>query len=178
MNTTGASLLSNRVLRLNVGFLLSAGPGNHKDMSLDITDPVRVADDLIANRIEGVVRVSRAKEGILAQTDLTLHATRQCSRCLEEFEDPLHIKVEELYAHPKPIEETEFFVGKDAKLDLAPLVRAEALIQLSHRAYCQEDCKGLCMYCGVNLNHETCDCADDQIDPRMAKLQELLDAGE
>ncbi|GAB5491768.1 MAG: hypothetical protein Phog2KO_19830 [Phototrophicaceae bacterium] len=176
MNTSSASLLSNRVLKINVGFLLSDGPGNSKDIQVDITDAVRISDDLVAQSIIGALRLSRTKEGILAQIKFNVIVERSCARCLDTFQHDIPINVEELYASPRPIGETEFFVGQDAQLDLAPLIRAEVLIALSHREFCREDCKGLCPVCGVNHNHESCDCETDYIDPRMAKLKELLDA--
>lgn len=178
MNTSTAGHLNKRVLKLNVGFLLSAGPGNHKIIDMSITDRVKIADDLVVKSISGNLRLSRNKEGILVQaSDLVLMVDRECSRCLTAFEHPISITIEELFASPRPIDESEFFIGQDGQLDLAPLLRAETLIQLAHREYCREDCKGLCAYCGTNLNDTTCDCADNQIDPRMAKLKELLDAG-
>ncbi|MDQ7024676.1 MAG: DUF177 domain-containing protein [Anaerolineae bacterium] len=147
-------------------------------MALNITDPVKIADDLVVKSINGTLRLSRNKEGILVQaSDLVFVVDRECSRCLNTFEHPISITIEELFASPHPIDESEFFVGQDGQLDLAPLLRAEALIQLAHREYCRVDCQGLCVYCGTNLNDTTCDCADNQIDPRMAKLKELLDAG-
>lgn len=176
MNTSSASLLNKRVLKLNVGFLLSDGPGNSKDIQLEITDPIRIADDLVAKSIIGKLRLSRTKEGILVQSKLNVVVERECARCLETFDHAIPVTIEELYASPRPIGETEFFVGQDAQLDLAPLLRAEVLIALSHRQYCKEDCKGLCAVCGTNLNHETCHCEADDIDPRMAKLKELLDS--
>lgn len=175
MNSSSATLLSNRVLKLNVGFLLSAGPGNKKDAELGVTDPVRVSDDVVANYVTGIARLTRGKEGILVQTDIHVGIERECTRCLELFEQDMHLRVEELYAYPRPMDETEFFIGQDAKLDLAPLLRAEVLIELSHRRYCRDDCKGLCQQCGINLNYEDCDCKTDEIDPRLAKLKQLLD---
>ncbi|MEL6307888.1 MAG: DUF177 domain-containing protein [Chloroflexota bacterium] len=175
MKTSGASLLSNRVLKLNVGFLLSDGPGNSKKFELNIDSPVRIADDLIAKAILGELRMSCTKEGILAQTKLHVHVERECARCLDMFEHAIPVQVEELYASPRPIGDTEFFVGDDGQLNLAPLLRAEVLIALSHRQYCSADCKGLCPVCGINLNHESCDCEREHIDPRLAKLKELLD---
>lgn len=178
MKTSSINLLNKRVLILNVGFLLSAGPGNDKTIQLDISDAVKIADDLIANRITGQLRLSRIKEGILVQSELTVVVNQDCDRCLKTFEHAIPVEVEELYASPRPIGDTEFFVGQNAQLDLAPLLRAEILIELSHRHYCQENCQGLCAYCGTNLNHENCDCEAQPIDPRMAKLKELLDAGD
>jgi uncharacterized metal-binding protein YceD (DUF177 family) len=177
VNTSTAGHLNKRVLKLNVGFLLSAGPGNQKIVDMTINDPVKIADDLIVKSISGNLRLSRNKEGILVQTsDLVLMVDRECSRCLTPFEQAIPVKIEELFASPRPIDGSEFFVGQDAQLDLAPLLRAETLIQLSHREFCRPDCKGLCVHCGANLNEESCTCADNQIDPRMAKLKALLDA--
>lgn len=176
MNMSSASLLSNRVLTINVGFLLSDGPGNRKVIEVGITNAVRIADDLVANSIIGRLHLSRTKEGILVQGKLNIAVDRECARCLDTFNHDIPVNVEELYASPHPIGGTEFFVGQDAKLNLAPLLRAEVLIALSHRHYCSDDCKGLCPVCGINHNHSSCDCERDNIDPRMAKLKELLDS--
>ncbi len=178
MNASHASPLSNRVLKLNVGFLLSLGAGNTRDVPFEIHDPVQIADDLTANIITGHLRLSRTKEGLLVQTHLVVTVDRECARCLREFEHAIPVEVEELYAYPHPLPETEFFIGQDAKLNLAPLLRAEILIALSHREYCREDCKGLCPVCGTNRNEESCDCEGEQIDPRMSVLKQLLDSGE
>lgn len=175
MKTSSATLLSNRVLKINVGFLLSDGPGNSKKFELNIDNAVRIADDLVAQSISGDLRLSSTKEGILVQTKLNVLVVRDCARCLDPFDHAVPVKVEELYASPRPMDETEFFVGEDGQLNLAPLLRAEVLIALSHREYCSTDCKGLCPICGTNLNHESCDCERNPIDPRLAKLQQLLD---
>lgn len=175
MNTSNLALLSNRILKLNVGYLLNTGAGNQKTVSMDITDPIRVSDDLIFQSVAGTIRLSRTKEGILAQTYLTVTVKRECSRCLDAFEDPIPVEVEELFAYPHPLPETEFAIGGDAKLDLVPLLRSEIIIELTNKKLCREDCKGLCAHCGTNLNYDTCDCDTDIIDPRMAKLKELLD---
>ncbi|MGJ3238118.1 MAG: YceD family protein [Anaerolineae bacterium] len=164
------------MLTINVGFLLSDGPGNHKNIDVNIHDAVRIADDLVAQSITGQLRLSRTKEGILVQSQLLVTVARECARCLEIFDHAIPVDVTELYASPHPIGETEFFVGQDAKLSLAPLIRAEVLIALSHREFCKDDCQGLCPICGINLNHEHCDCEQSAIDPRMAKLKELLDS--
>lgn len=178
MDKSHASLLSNRVLKLNVGFLLSLGPGNIRDVPFEIEDPVQIADDLVANAITGSLRLSRTKEGLLVQTHLIVTVDRECARCLTGFEQSIPVSVEELYAYPTPLPETEFFIGQDGKLDLAPLLRAEILIALSHREYCREDCKGLCPVCGINRNEASCTCEADLIDPRMAVLKQLLDSQE
>ncbi|MAU10153.1 MAG: hypothetical protein CL607_10050 [Anaerolineaceae bacterium] len=178
MKTNNTSALNKRVLKINVGFLLSDGPGHSHDSRLDIAEPIKVADDLLINKIDGKLRLSRMKEGILVQADLTVVVDTQCNRCLDTFEQELNIQLEELYAYPRPIGQSEFYVGADTMLDLAPLLRAEVLIQMSHKTLCRPDCKGLCPTCGVNLNNEQCDCDHEYIDPRLADLKKLLDSSD
>jgi len=44
------------------------------------------------------------------------------------------------------------------------------LLTLPTRTLCQEDCKGLCPYCGNNRNLASCECTEKPVDPRMAVL--------
>jgi uncharacterized protein len=165
--------LNNRVLKINVGFILSAGPGYSQDSMLDIPT-VRVSDDLTLDYVQGPLRLSRTQEGILVQATLHVGVQDECYRCLNTVARDTEIEIEELYGyHTYPA--SEFSVGDDAILDLSPLIRAEVLIDTSHRVLCKEDCKGLCAECGANLNEGECNCHEEAIDPRMAALKKLLE---
>lgn len=177
MSQPPSKTLHRRVFKINVGFLLSAGPGNHHDSSFDIPEAVQVDDDLTLTYVKGPIRLTRAKEGILVQAGWHVGIVLECPRCLDGFEHDLTLRLEELYMHPVP-RDGEFSVGADGNLDLAPLVRAETIIASTYPIMCRPACKGLCQQCGTNLNHETCQCEHDFIDPRMAKLKELLDASD
>lgn len=173
MKSSNPPRLSNRVLKLNVGFLLSDGPGSSDSSRLDIPSPVQVSPDLTVLSMEGALRLSRTKEGILAQAKLHVSVENECSRCLDSFVQDLPIEIEELYAFPNPLG-LEFSINADGILDLGPIVRAEVLISTSQRALCRDDCKGLCPECGTNLNHETCSCSAEKLDPRFAILRGLM----
>jgi uncharacterized protein len=167
------SYVSNRVLKLNVGFLLSGGPGHSHDTAFDVP-AIRVAEDVDLEYIKGPVRLSRTKEGILLQGDLHVGFMDDCIRCLATVSRDVTIKVEELFTYPSS-PDAEFSLHDDGILDLAPLIRAEVLLSLGQGVLCRPDCKGLCPHCGENLNYSTCDCVSDSIDPRLAQLKELLD---
>lgn len=168
---TANGYVSNRVLRINVGFLLATGPGHIHDTHFDVP-PVRVAEDVDLTYIRGPLRLSRTKEGVLVQGQLQVGVQDECYRCLKPVERELLIDIEELYAYPAP-NGSEFVIGEDAMMDLAPLVRAEAIIADARGVLCRPDCRGLCAGCGVNLNDGPCVCEADA-DPRFAKLKELL----
>ena len=173
MKHSSNSYVSNRVLKLNVGFLLADGPSHNHDTAFDVPT-LRVAEDLTLEYLRGPVRLSRTKEGILVQGQLEVGLTDECVRCLDPVSKVIPIHIEELFTYP-PSSSAEFSIKEDAILDLGPLVRAEALIVLSRGSLCRPDCKGLCPNCGANLNDSACDCASDEIDPRLAQLREMLD---
>jgi uncharacterized protein len=163
--------VSNRVLRLNVGFILAHGPGYWHETEFDVP-AVKVADDVDLIWLRGLLRLSRAKEGVLVQGTLELGVGDECYRCLEPVQRTIDLELEELFAFP-PSSIAEFSVGEDAYLDLGPLLREEVLIADTQGVLCRPDCKGLCPACGANLNEGPHAC-DESIDPRLAKLRELL----
>lgn len=165
--------MNNRVLKMNVGFLLHASSGTSNDSTLDFPD-VQLSDEITLNYIRGNLRMSRTKEGILVQSHLETAFDDACFRCLDPIQHVLTLDIEELFAFNSATE-TEFRIEEDAILDLGALLRAEALIEQSHRELCKPDCKGLCPECGANWNYETCSCSDDTIDPRLAILKTLLE---
>lgn len=173
MKQMANGFVGKRVLKFNVGFLIAAGPGHIHDTAFDVP-AVRIAEDADADYLRGPLRLSRTKEGILVQGQLAVGVEDRCYRCLAPVSRAMDIEVEELYTYPAS-PSSEFNIGDDAMLDLAPLVRAEMIIQDSERVLCRPDCKGLCPTCGADRNTETCACDDDPIDPRLAGLRALLD---
>ena len=165
--------VSNRVLKLNVGFLLGAGPGHIHETTVDVP-AIRVAEDVDLAYVRGALRLSRTKEGILVQGKLHLGVEGECYRCLDATLRDVEIELEELYTYPIP-KDSEFSLSDDGILDLSPLIRAEVLIEDARGALCRPDCKGLCPECGTNWNYAACTCAEDAIDPRLAQLKSLLD---
>ena len=55
-------------------------------------------------------------------------------------------------------------------VDLRPALREQWLLAVPGFALCREDCKGLCLRCGADLNQGPCNCEPD-IDPRWAALK-------
>jgi DUF177 domain-containing protein len=60
-------------------------------------------------------------------------------------------------------------------IDLGPVLREYAVLEIPISPLCKPDCKGLCPICGNNLNECTCNHADDSVDPRLAALRSLLE---
>ena len=92
-----------------------------------------------------------------SQDDLTVDAHIEgersfaCSLCLEEFNN-LFEKDFTLHYDIK---------GRDSVL-IDQDVRDEIILEHPIRILCSPQCRGLCPFCGVNLNQEACDCKKDE----------------
>ena len=67
----------------------------------------------------------------------------------------------------------ELYLLSNGAVDLEEIFTTSFLLSLESKTVCNDDCKGLCFQCGINLNEEDCNCAPD-IDPRLAALGQLL----
>lgn len=56
-------------------------------------------------------------------------------------------------------------------LNLSDQVWESLLMLLPFKLLCREDCKGLCPYCGADLNEGPCSCAPEESDPRFEILR-------
>ena len=110
------------------------------------------------------------------ELDTTLSAV--CNRCGEPFDKPFRLSCEYLLAAELEDEDNdEILLLDDGAVDLGELSREVFILNMPTKLLCREDCRGLCPGCGVNLNHEACRCKKE-VDPRLAKLAQLLDKGE
>ena len=62
---------------------------------------------------------------------------------------------------------------RSPELDLRPAVREQWLLNVPGYALCRDDCKGLCLTCGAELNLGPCECASSAADPRWTTLRKL-----
>ena len=92
-------------------------------------------------------------EAFKSDNDLTVEAHVEgersftCSLCLEEFNN---------------LFEKDFTLHYDIKgrdsVTIDQDVRDEIILEHPIRILCSPDCRGLCSFCGANLNEETCNC--------------------
>ena len=183
MNAGTSSYLSKRLLKLQVGFLLTEGPGNSRDFPIELPQRIKVDRELFLESLSGALTMTRTKEGILAQGTLGIRHRRACDRCLDEFTHAFCLPVAELFASPADPGLSAFSVDSNGEIDLAELLREEVLIEESYRVVCRDQCRGLSAESGVNLNHESeVDSVASKdtgssaaLDPRLAVLKRLLD---
>jgi len=161
-------------LRFNFGFLIEARLGTSRTIELDY--PSIDIEDVTLSPLQGTLEVTRTSEGVYLAGTLHTVTAVECVRCLNDAYVPLTVTLGELlYYPPWDAPPGELYIGEDGYVDLAPLIRELALLEVPIQPICRPDCQGLCQVCGQNLNEGDCGCEDDEIDPRLAALKELLD---
>jgi uncharacterized protein len=114
----------------------------------------------------------------LIRADVSL----ECTRCLEPVAKHFDIRFRAVFVEPAGAMRTEVEIAADAldesivedgRIDLADVVREQVLLAVPEQIFCRQECHGICVKCGSNLNLIDCKCADDEIDPRWATLKNL-----
>ncbi|MCP4684838.1 MAG: DUF177 domain-containing protein [bacterium] len=152
---------------------IEAGPGALKPF----------ADTIIS--VDGAcvsVDIQKAGEEFYCQAEVTVTATGECARCLTQYQAELVGKTNFIICsdtgetRQRALEDNEeyvFFKGTDLRVDITEPVRQTAILSLSLKPLCDEDCRGLCAQCGQNLNERSCDCVKESTDPRWEGLRDL-----
>ncbi len=109
-------------------------------------------------------------EGYLAKGDIEVNKKFTCDRCLKETESFEKIPFEEKFTSYETDDST-LFTGDE--IDLGEAVRDNILANEPIQKLCKEDCKGLCLICGHDLNEGDCGCDRHIPDPRLAELSTL-----
>jgi uncharacterized protein len=148
----------------------------------DICDELDISGTGTKNLLKGAVALTRTNRGILVQGKLNTLVSIECSRCLNSFDYPLNINIEEEYfpvidinsgsALEIPDEPDSFKIDEHHILDLREAVRQNGLLAIPMKPLCRKDCPGICPDCGKDLTKGNCSCDKKKIDSRWLKLIE------
>jgi uncharacterized protein len=168
-------------VQINVSQLLKSSIGSVREY--EISDNVDISGEGDNSLIEGNVKLTRTNRGVLVQGSFHTKIKIECSRCLNTFDYPLNVEVEEEFFPvidvvsgiplPLPEEPGYFTIDEHHILDLTEVVRQNALLAMPMKPLCREECPGICANCGQDLNQGACNCEKEEIDPRWAKLAQL-----
>ena len=167
--------------RLNVAGLLREPAGTSLTLELGTLD-VSTGSAAPHRRVLGTVRLQRTNRSILASGRARTLARRTCVRCLDEFDEPVEVTLNEEFLPTVDlttgavlgIDQADAEVARiDAhhEIDLSALVNDELLLAEPMHPLCRPDCGGLCPVCGGRMDdggHE--DHLAPEPDPRMAAL--------
>ena len=101
---------------------------------------------------------------------------KSCDRCGTKAVKQFEVNINRVAVnHLEGEEDDEFLLIPDEKLDLYEFCFGEVLLSLPMKHLCSENCKGICLSCGKNLNTGSCGCVTKSIDPRLEVLAKLLE---
>lgn len=142
--------------RINVGFIIHQEVGYKHEFPFEF-EKIQIADDLDLHHFEGVVTIGRTPQGLIVQANFSASIILECVRCLNEYVQPLKWNFTELYAfNRRSVSDSGLIIPDDAHIDLQPLIREYALLEIPLKPLCKLDCKGLCAVCGEDLNLHDC----------------------
>ena len=113
------------------------------------------------------VYFTREKEKIRARGQIRTVLSLRCVNCLENYELKVNSKFDIILFPVYLIKSTDtalttddmeyiFFDGDE--IDLEKILMEQVNLFIPFNPVCSPDCKGICPNCGVNLNHERCQC--------------------
>ncbi len=114
-------------------------------------------------------------EGVLVSGTASAVANGHCARCLDPITEDVEVDLTELFAYPgssteETTDEDEIPRLIDDRIDLEPMVRDAVVLALPLAPLCSEDCRGLCIECGVKWADLEPGHGHEKIDPRWATL--------
>jgi len=139
------------VLQANVSQLLKEPVGATR--TLEVADRVKIYDS--PSPLSGQVRLIHTNRGILASGRLKVEVEAECCRCLEPFECPLEIDIEEEYIStvdvhsggviqlPDDYDADAFIIDEHHTLDLSEAVRQYTMLAIPMKPLCRQDCAGI-----------------------------------
>lgn len=144
------------------------------------------------SQVRGSVNLLRHSDNdIYVKADVSTEIEMQCGKCLEMFLCDIAAMFEVQFTtnhsdnreDSADIEEGErIFDGET--FDISEDTRRALVIQVPVWPLCSQECEGLCMNCGANLNEENCTCEDidiieddvSDVSSPFAGLSQLLEA--
>ncbi len=143
--------------RINVGFLFNQPIGYIREIPFEFPS-ITFTNEFKFTDFNGIAAFNRTQPGLLLLGSFKANTRVTCGHCLEDFDLPIQTDFEEVYTYPGyPLSENETFIPENGFLDLEELIGDSLLLEIPINPICKEDCKGLCIVCGQNLNLASCD---------------------
>lgn len=101
-----------------------------------------------------------------------------CDRCLADFNLHIDCSFKLVYTYDQSfsdpdLDDVKFLNFQDTEFEIDDDVRQMIMLNIPLKLLCSENCKGLCLKCGKNLNESDCGCEQDNINPKFDELKKL-----
>lgn len=145
---------------INVKNLLNAEVGTSESFELneDIST-LDLPEEMIGHNMSLKGRMMRLDDSVVVSVEGSAALNLICDRCLDNFDTKINFKFEQEYMLDRKNQPDDVLcVDKYLNIDLTDELRTEIILAVPTKNICKKNCGGICMGCGVNLNHEECKC--------------------
>ena len=111
------------------------------------------ADLVLPVKISGEITLTD-RHSAFVEGEITFTVKGECTRCLTETEKQIVVD----FAEQVDAENENGYTVVNDKVDITKIVNDAIIINTPVTFLCKEDCKGICMGCGANLNVSECKC--------------------
>lgn len=118
-------------------------------------------------------RVQNRAGVLVFEAELEAVVICTCARCLKQFTRDISRTITAFLSETET-DDTEYYYVESSMLNPDEIIATELLLELPQRQLCSDECKGLCLQCGADLNKGECSCRPEG-DPRLAALAKLLE---
>ena len=143
--------------------------------SVEVPSEYGLVDCLPIVKFEGTMR--KSDDDFLLEGGIESDILMSCGKCLQDVSISLSSQVFERFSTKHVSDEEEVWhIQSLSGVDITPQILLNLQLLIPMNALCRDDCKGICRYCGKNLNEASCNCDElnREIDPRLEKLKELF----
>jgi uncharacterized protein len=124
------------------------------------------------------LEIDKAHNQLVLKAFLKLNCKFSCDRCGNQYDEMLNVKFEQVYLFGVSCDDDDdsdvIYLPFDAdKIDISKELFDYSVLALPMKKLCDNDCKGICPRCGTNLNINSCECKNDEIDPRWKPLLDI-----
>jgi uncharacterized protein len=138
---------------------------------------------IVTQLVEIECQFYKINQEVIVQGSLRSVVHLTCSRCVEEFKQPLRIALDAVYlpmhaisserAQELEVGEADVYGYAEPLVDIAEMVRDKLILSIPLQPHCTVGCKGLCPSCGVNRNTISCQCAEEKLGSPFEPLKGL-----
>jgi len=142
-----------------------------KSESLELIEP-------LSGKYSADVVLTKFDDQIILDVSVTCEANFECDRCSTDFKRNVSGEYRMVYLL-RAVENADgdndvtYLPPDTDKINITNDVRDYLILSIPMKKLCKEECAGLCIRCGKDLNEGLCDCTDEEIDDRWKDLLEL-----
>ncbi len=125
--------------------------------------------DPFYNGVKLNVKMDKSNSQLVFDCNLHTKAKLDCDRCLNEYDAEFETDFIITYIigtdNGEEVDNLYYLSPEDDKINLTQDAYDYAKLSMPMKSLCSDDCKGLCPKCGKDLNVESCDCKENEINP-------------